>query len=262
MIVTKGLGSSRMVTLGLGSTFDYAEAVPVVNNGVSGGGGAVASWQRLGYVPWRDRSSDYVVMSRRPRRGKGPLKGFDILSEIADEDAADEGASADLSLFSDVEQTRPKTQDWWMQPWPAAPVDDHSLFPDVKPFESSTEAMMIVVPRPVQEATVRPVQGIAARPARGADLAQATGGMVQEKKGWSTGTKIAVAIGIGGLCTAAGYLLVRHLRAKARRIEAKETCLGLVSEPIEPHRRGGRKAGRGHGCRAGRACLAGVGRVR
>jgi hypothetical protein len=265
MIVTKGLGSNRLATSGYGWKFGYAEIIPVVvQGGWSGGGGS--AWNRLGYVPYRDRPSDYVVMSRRPRRGKGPLKGFDILSEIADEDAADDAASDDLSLFSDVEQTRPKTQDWWSWTWPT--MLETPVSPPLGDIPHLSDAVQTGMPKEELPGSPRPsvemrTIAVAGPRVRGSGLAQATGGAAQrERKGWSTGTKVVLVVGALGLCTAAGYLVGRHLlRSKARRIEAAEMHRDHVPEPLEGHRRGGKKAKRGQGCRAGRACHDGAGRV-
>ncbi len=183
MIVTKGIGSNRLITAGYGWKFSYAEAIPVVSTGGLGGGGF--PWEHLGYRPYHDRPPTYM-RGRRPRRGR-QFADLDIQSEIVDVAAEAEV----LPVFPAASET-------------AAPGILSAL------GEPSAEAKTAVAPGPMQ------------------GLEQA-GGATQERRGWSTGAKVALAVGAvgtAGLCIAAGYLIGRHLRAKAVGGEETEFCCG------------------------------------
>jgi hypothetical protein len=71
------------------------------------------------------------------------------------------------------------------------------------------------------------IEAVAAAPGPMQGLAQASA--APERRGWSTGAKVALAVGAvgtAGLCVAAGYLIGRRLRAKAVGIEEPEFCCG------------------------------------
>lgn len=203
MIVGKGIGSNRLVTSGYGWEFSYAEAVPSVSPVVSMGSGGYRGlpWDRLGYVPYRDRPPDYVMpQPRRPRRLRPPEES-DVPSEIVDLAAAAE----------------------------------------VLPAPSDAERAAHGVLSALGEPSIGTKTGAAVGTMQG--LAQA--GAPQERRGWSTGAKVALAVGAvgtAGLCVAAGYLIGRRLRAKSGRSEETEFCCGGRARPEARGVRAPRKA--------------------
>lgn len=201
MIVTKGIGSNRLITAGYGWKFSYAEAIPVVSTGGLGGGGF--PWEHLGYRPYNDRPPTYM-RGRRPRRGR-QFADLDLMSEVVDV-----GSPA---------------------------LDGIPLSPDAgQVAEQAAPDGLFYLGEPSVETRAGPVAG----PVQG--FAQ-VGGAPQERRGWSTGAKVAVAavavVAVGAVGTAC-YLLGRR-RAKAVGNEETEFCCGGRERPAASGERAPRK---------------------
>ena len=178
MIVTRGIGSNRLITSGYGWKFGYAAAIPVVEYSLSGGAGL--PWQHIGYVPHRDRPPDYVVMPRRPRREKRATAD-DLLTEAVDVDGV--AALEGFSLFPDAPTGRPAEELGGfsvLQDAAQAPPDE------VPPG-----------PAPVPEPVPAPVLAPDVAPPAAAQETKALGSRGWVRRHW-------LAVTIGGLAVAGG----------------------------------------------------------